>query len=518
MNVTKKYIFAFLLFSSCSLLYSQNLKPKWGPQHKTEKGLAQYGKLLHFDGNQYYYIQHHEKYSDLYIFNVNHELNSLKKLEFQYNNKKVVLDEIIDVEDKALIVLTQYHKKEGKFRYFISELNKGSLGELKMIYEMDYEAPAIIARHSGWRDNDFTGVIVSPNEKHIGLIQSTNLSDLDPSQGVKLVLLNSSFEVLREAKHVFKKQDIKIDAQNAIVTDGGQIHLLLSVQGTFKEDKEVTSIGPEHKKGSFRVLSLNETGVSLNLIFGEKEESIQAAELISSASGSNEVVVTGFYRNKEKNFGIQGAFFNVYDASFNPLKSKWLDFPESFRSEFLSEKQLKKNLDIGELSVYRFSTYLSSDNNYCIVARSKKLPTMTSNGPGKAKGKGIIIMQFGMDGNLIDLQGIRRSSSYYLTPREIDASIGYFKDKMYIYFFDKKGKDSLKKAKERNKKIQNTSRITDLAVYDISNQKLIRKEFQNVGQLGEPLHIASESEFFGNKLLLMKAHGKKISFGTVEMK
>lgn len=510
-----------LIYLSTILFFSINSFAQydvdWGPVYKKDGGLFSYFYPAGMDDDNYYLVMKPKKSNDVLTFDLNHKLKSNNPIDLSIGNENATISSIIETQSGQYALLQVRNKKRKQMEVHAAKFSKGKMGKTTRIHSHEYKvqlsiAPLLMGFSNYTNADNFQEVIISEDKSKIAYMHYISTKDKNKNDVLSIAVFDQDFNKIWSKKKTFPYKDKKLDIEQMIVSDDGDVfisaELYVNKKGKSPDrDYKIFRVGPEENDQW-----------TLKLDKGN-----QASDAGLFLSEGNEVLnLGGTYTTAERRGRINGVFFASLDLASGEMKKNTFPFKDDFLEGLLKEKDIKKGK--GLQSSYRIDNMITfSDGSYSFLAEQFFITYRTSTDSRGNQTQStpiyntnaIIIPRFTKEGKLMKIDKIEKgfSSSSSMT---VSYNYAVANSKIYLIYNDFKTRKEKKDIK--NKKGLGTL-YTDLTVIGddgtIEEQKTI---FTNKDDGMDTIFVPSYSMHNDDIMIIGGLKRSKYQFGTLKLK
>jgi hypothetical protein len=521
-----KFFFLFICLSlsntfSASAQYNVN----WGPIYEKEGGMFSSFYLAGGDTNNYYVVMRPKKENNLLKFDFNHKLKSTTPISFEFNGEDLLLREFITTKSKTFGIFSNYDKKENIFSIQAAQLEGGNFKPIKEValqpYKIKYKyIGGYESEFSGYTDEDATGSFaISADKNYVATIRTLSSKESGQADVISVIVFDENMNVKWQKIQDFPYKDKKLDIQDFIISNNGDVFLAVTLDLPKKEkEKGIPYYNYQVVKiteNDYKEYKLNLTGNNV----------ISSAGLFISPK-ENEIFIGGLCKDKDRETdGDNGLFYSKLDISTGNLNTKVHQFSKELLDGLVKNKKIEGGDGLVSFRIKDFITF--SDNSFSFIAeKTYRVIYVTYQNGRKYTSihyhtNEIIIPRFDQNGELQNLVKLDKDYSGF-SPMIVSYSLGIKDNRLYLLYNDTKSRtegvveEKLKINLFRPYKGIEPRSYTTLSVID-NNGKLESEETLFTGSETDGFFFPWNSEQFGDKLLINIYSGKNYHFGTLKL-
>ena len=513
----------FILFVASTA--NAQYKINWGPIYEKEGGMFSSFYLAGGDENNYFMVMKPKKENNLLKFDFNHKLISTSPINFKFNGEDLLLREFITTKSKTFGIFSNYDKKKNIFSIQAAQLEGGNFKPIKEVamqpYKVQYKfIGGYESEFSGYTDEDASGgFAISSDRNYVATIRTLSSKESGQADVISVIVFDESMNVKWQKIQDFPYKDKKLDIQDFIVSNNGDVYLAVTLDLPKKEKKKGI---PYY---NYQVVKISEND------YKEYKLTVPGNNVVSSAGlfispKENEVYIGGFCKDEEKETdGDNGLFYSKLDITTGNLNTKVHPFSKDFLDGLVKNQKIEDGDGIVNFRVKDFVTF--SDNSFSFIAEKTYRVIYITYQNGRKYTRTyyhtneIIIPRFEQNGELINLVKLEKDYTSF-SPLTISYSLGVNNDKLFLLYNETKSRtegvveEKLKINLFRPYKGVESRSYTTLAVID-NNGKLESEETLFTGSETEGYFFPWHSGQFGEKLLINIYSGKNYHFGTLKL-
>ena len=369
--------------------FAQTVTAKWGPIQKTKRN-SDVAKVIGRDQSGFYVLESTIKVfasNKLYIKKFDNENTEIFKKELSIesaNGHKVLLEDVIMIDNQMILFTSYYDKKEDKNIAYVTKIN--SNGEVEGDTRQIDEIAATKKKNAGafhfLRSGDSTKILVYHNEAH-------NKKDKNAEERYAIKVIDKNLTVLwgKTCSAPYKDKDFTIS--DYTLSNDNKVYMLAKIQEGKKSKKDGK---PNYK---FSILGYSGSGSGKSDVSDDEEDGASDAEEYVVSLGekfitqisfeldkSNNLICAGFYSNNN-NLDMAGVFFLKIDSKTkNVLQKNIKYFNKDVLSMFMSSRKASKGK---ELYDYKLRSLIpkKSGGSYLIAEQYQFYITQSTDSKGR---------------------------------------------------------------------------------------------------------------------------------------
>lgn len=510
-----------LLIALISFLSSSSQKIEWGQEYPLPKGMFKSLYSIGHSDEHYYVVSQKGKNQVILRFDYDHRLDGTQPVTAEYNDKKLMVTDMIETAAGSFGLSQQYIKKEKKNVAYAFRLEEDGKLERKgrELFALPYTRGAVVGIGpfliNANVNGDLQGYVTSPDKKLVAFVNP--FSSHDDKNVKDKMSLNIFDENLNEvSSHIvtFPYSDDDVNLTNFTIVDNGDVYFLGPKWGE-KKDRE---------KGipnfTYHVFRVRHGEIDLEV---EVEHPDMGATQATVFVDGGSIYVIGFYTDKaEKFISDHGTFLAKFNESGEQEYMNVDPFTDEVKDTFTSERRQEKGIGVGSLSIDH-AVYNQSLGTVSFVAEQYYVTTsqyLDGNGNWQTRyhyhSNEIIVP--GYDVNKQERTFLTLVNKSYETTSWPNSSYVYSLDKetgiIHLVFNDFKTKSEREEIKGSKKA---KGRYTDLVSIDVDGNVIYNgtlftsKETDNY-------FLTRKSTSLGNGEVLLYSQGKKVyQFGILTL-
>lgn len=489
----------------------------WGPTYKSSPGLYALFYLAGGNSDNYFMVSRPVNKNELLKFDFNHKLISTSPIDFRFNGAELMFEEFITTKSKKFGMFSNYDKKAKTFSIQAAELVGGNFEPIKEVAVQHYIGQYKYIEDVGLNilgntDDDATGSFaISLDKNYVAKIRILSNKESGQADLISVIVFDENLKVKWQKLQDFPYNDKKLDIQNFVVNNFGEVFLAITLD---LPKMEVEKGLPYYNYQVVKITDSDFKEYKLNL----SGNNVVSTACLFSSPENNDIYIGGFCKDKEKQTsGDNCLFFSKLDNATGSLNSKVYPFSKEFLDGMVKNKKIEDGDGIVNFKIKDFITF--SDNTFSFIAEKSYITYSINalNGSSKTiyNTDEIIIPRFESNG---ELRNLVKLDKYYSSIDILRTSyfMGVKNNKLFLLFNDFKSQDEVIEANKVVYLKASNNTCTSLAIIDAKGQ-LESKKTLFTGKETNGFFFPSNSMQFEDKLLINTSYMMKYRFGTLKL-
>ena len=385
-NITQLLLILIFPFA----INAQKTQIDWGEIYtpKTENGKSFFSrKMIGFIGEEYFLHASTRKKQHLLKFNSQNKLVKTSSIDFEYEDKKIDLLDLLNTASDNFLVSFRHYAKTKENKYFINKFNTdGTVSQnVNLLFSHRY------IRDKGMRDyqtsddnKDVSGIWISDDSTKVLFASVESKYEFNKKKGndvFHFALFDNQMNLIWQEALTFPYADKKINVKSFAITNNGGIYAHAEVKAEEKRKtkypKTNISLFKIEKEGIVEIDQLNIT----NKYLGEGSLHV---------NNDNSLFYAGTYMGRKDKVGTwKGLFLVKYDKTGK----------EVFKNTYKWTNQIKEKLDLKWHIKFK-NSLIDYNNKTLTIAIENDFYKETQSQISNRGTHDIILPSFSFDGEL----------------------------------------------------------------------------------------------------------------------